>query len=121
MLYADFIAEFRRIAPEEWHFYAETSLCVPKKELTAAAGAIDHFYVDVKDTNASIFERYTGVNAAASVLRNLAALLALTGPERITVRLPLIPGFNTAEDVSRSKELLTKAGVVNFDCFSYRV
>ena len=121
LLYADFIAAFRRIAPKEWNFYAETSLCVPKKALTAAAGAIDHFYVDVKDTDAAIFERYTGVNAAASVFRNLVALLALTGPERITVRLPLIPGFNTAEDVLRSKERLTEAGVVNFDCFNYRV
>ena len=120
LLHADFIAAFRRIAPKEWNFYAETSLCVPETMLTAAAGSIDHFYVDVKDTDASIFERYTGVNAASSVLRNLSALLKLTGPDRITVRLPLIPGFNTPEDVARSKALLSGYGVVNFDCFRYR-
>ena len=74
----------------------------------------------MKDTDASIFERYTGVNAASSVLRNLSALLKLTGPDRITVRLPLIPGFNTPEDVARSKALLSGYGVVNFDCFRYR-
>ena len=120
LLHAAFIAAFRRIAPKEWNFYAETSLCVPETMLTAAAGSIDHFYVDVKDTDASIFERYTGVNAASSVLRNLSALLKLTGPDRITVRLPLIPGFNTPEDVARSKALLSGYGVVNFDCFRYR-
>ena len=120
LLHADFIAAFRRIAPKEWNFYAETSLCVPETMLAAAAGSIDHFYVDVKDTDALIFERYTGVNAASSVLRNLSALLKLTGPDRVTVRLPLIPGFNTHEDVARSKALLSGSGVVNFDCFRYR-
>jgi pyruvate formate lyase activating enzyme len=121
LLHADFIAAFRRIAPKEWNFYAETSLCVPETMLTAAAGSIDHFYVDVKDTDASIFERYTGVNAASSVLRNLSALLKLTGPDRITVRLPLIPEYNTPADVRQSRARLEDLGVVNFDLFTYKI
>ena len=121
LLHAGFIAEFRKIAPPEWLFYAETSLCVPKEHVLTAAGAIDHFYVDVKDTDAAVFERYTGVNASAAVIDNLSALLALVGPERITVRLPLIPEFNTPAYVLRSKALLEDLGVVNFDLFTYKI
>ncbi|MBO5076418.1 MAG: radical SAM protein [Clostridia bacterium] len=121
LLHADFIAEFRKIAPPEWHFYAETSLCVPEGNVLTAAGAIDHFYVDVKDTDAGVFERYTGVNASSTVIDNLSALLALNGPERITVRLPLIPEFNTPASVVRSRARLEDLGVVNFDLFTYKI
>ena len=121
LLHAAFIAAFRRIAPKEWNFYTETLVCVPETMLTAAAGAINHFYVDVKDTDAAVFERYTGVNASSTVIGNLSALLALTGPERITVRLPLIPEFNTPASVVRSRARLEDLGVVNFDLFTYRI
>ncbi len=119
LLYAAFLREFRGLCGDEWHLCAETSLAVPRELVVIAAGCIDHFYVDCKDTNPEIYRRYTGWDNAL-MLQNLELLLALVGPERITVRLPLIPEFNTREDRAASREKLSGMGIEKFDCFSYR-
>ncbi len=119
LLYAPFLAEFRNICGNQWHLCAETSLAVPQEMVEIAAGCIDHFYVDCKDTNPEIYRRYTGKDNAL-MLENLEKLLQLVGPERITVRLPLIPEFNTEEDRTASKEKLAAMGIQKLDCFSYR-
>jgi pyruvate formate lyase activating enzyme len=53
------------------------------------------------------------------MLENLRLLLSLVGSERVTVRLPLIPGFNTDADREKSRALLGSMGVVHFDLFTY--
>ena len=120
LLYGRFLQEFREICGKEWHLCAETSLNVPQEQVELAAGCIDHFYVDCKDTNPDIYRRYTGRNNE-KMLENLQFLLSLVGPERITVRLPLIPDYNTEEDRLRSKALLQDMGIQKFDLFTYRV
>lgn len=120
LLYAPFLAKFREICGSKWHLCAETSLNVPRKQVEIAAGYIDHFYVDCKDTSPDIYYRYTGKDNA-KMLQNLQLLLDLAGPERITVRLPLIPEYNTEGDRQRSKALLQKMGIEKFDIFTYRV
>lgn len=118
LLHAGFIAAFRRIIPAEWHIYAETSLCVPEECVRAAARCVDRFFVDIKDTDPSVYRAYTGgdVNVA---LDNLRLLLSLSGSDRITVRLPLIPGYNSEENRKRSAELLSEIGITDFDFFDY--
>ena len=120
LLYGQFLQEFRGICGDAWHLCAETSLNVPREQVHLAAGCIDHFYVDCKDTNPDIYRRYTGRDNAG-MLENLRVLLELVGPERITVRLPLIPEFNTEEDRQRSKFALQKMGIQKFDPFTYRI
>jgi pyruvate formate lyase activating enzyme len=120
LLYGRFLQEFRQICGQDWHLCAETSLNVPREQVELAAGCIDHFYVDCKDTNPDIYRRYTGRNNE-KMLENLQFLLSLVGPERITVRLPLIPDYNTEEDRQRSKALLLEMGIQKFDLFTYRV
>ena len=117
--HADFIAAFRAIVPQAWHLYAETSLYVPAEQVAVAAGCIDHFYVDIKDTNPDIYRAYTGHDNTLP-MENLTRLLALTGPDRVTVRVPRIPGFNTAEDTDASVRRLEKMGVGQIDRFVYR-
>ena len=102
----------------DWHLCAETSLNVPWENVAKAAASIDHFYIDCKDTNPDIYRRYTGQDNAR-MLDNLRRLLEIADPERITVRVPLIPGFNTEEDQIRSRELLQTMGVIHFDLFTY--
>lgn len=119
LLQASFLREFRRICGKAWHLCAETSLWVTEQQVRIAAECIDHFYVDVKDTNPQIYREYTGRDNE-KVLHNLRLLLLLAGPERVTVRLPLIPGYNTEEDRQASRELLMQMGVTNFDCFTYQ-
>ena len=120
LLHADFIAEFRGIIPAEWHIYAETSLYVPADRVRTAARAVDHFFVDIKDTDPSVYRAYTGgdVNKA---LDNLKLLLSLAGAGRITVRLPLIPGFNTEDGRKRSAAYLESVGVTDIDLFDYKI
>lgn len=119
LLQAPFLADFRKICGENWHLCAETSLWVTQAQVRIAAACIDHFYVDVKDINPEIYRAYTG-QENEKVLENLRLLLSLVGPERITVRLPLIPGYNTEGDRQTSQRLLTQMGITNFDCFTYQ-
>ncbi len=120
LLQAPFLAEFRQICGPNWHLCAETSLNVPWELVALAAGCIDHFYIDCKDTNPAIYRRYTGQDNAR-MLDNLQKLLEIVGPDRITVRVPLIPEFNIPEDQHRSQALLEKMGLTQFDVFSYKL
>ena len=119
LLYSDFLQQFREICGTQWHLCAETSLNVPWENVVRAAGCIDHFYIDCKDTDPEIYRRYTGQDNAR-MLDNLRKLLETVGPEHITVRVPLIPEFNTKEDQIRSRTLLQAMGVVDFDLFTYK-
>lgn len=120
LLHADFIRAFRQLCPAEWKLCAETSLAVPAEAVRTAAACVDLFIVDCKDWNADIYRRYTGGDGALMQV-NLRLLLELVGPERVTVRVPLIPDFNTPEDQSRSAEALKALGVTRLDLFSYVV
>lgn len=119
LLYPHFLWEFREKCGPGWHLCAETSLNVPWGNVQTAAECIDHFYVDCKDTDHAIYRRYTGRDNAL-MLENLRKLVALVGSERITVRVPLIPEFNTDADRMRSKTLLKSMGIHNFDLFTYK-
>ena len=119
LLYSDFLQEFRRICGTRWHLCAETALNVPWENVATAADCIDYFYIDCKDTNPDIYRRYTGQDNTR-MLSNLRKLLEIVGPERITIRIPLIPEFNTSDDQIRSRDFLQAMGINNFDLFTYR-
>lgn len=119
LLYALFLQDFRKLCGRQWHLCAETSLAVPREQVQIAARCIDQFIVDCKDTDPEIYRSYTGRDNDR-MLENLQWLLDAVGPERVLVRLPLIPGYNTEEDRQRSKTKLEKIGVTQFDLFTYR-
>lgn len=119
LLYPEFLRDFRAECGSAWHLCAETSLSVPWENVQTAAGCIDMFYVDCKDTDPDIYCRYTGRDNGR-MLENLQKLLTLVGPERIVVRLPLIPEFNSEDDRDRSRVLLEGMGIRHFDRFTYR-
>ena len=119
LAHAAFIAAFRRLCGPAWRIMAETSLNAPPENLRIAEGCVDEFLVDIKDMNPDIYRRYTGRDNA-QVLENLSALLAAVGPDRVTARVPHIPGFNTPEDVQRSVDALKAMGMEKLDVFAYR-
>lgn len=119
LLYPEFIREFRGLCGKSWHLCAETSLNIPWENVRTAAECIDRFYVDCKDAAPEIYRQYTGQDNR-QMLDNLDRLLQVVGPGRITVRLPLIPGFNTEADRQNSRALLTAMGLRQFDLFTYR-
>lgn len=120
LLYPEFIRDFRSLCGEDWHLCAETSLNVPWENVRSVAECVNHFYIDCKDINPEIYRRYTGGDNA-QVLENLKKLVQYVDTERLTLRLPLIPHYNTEEDRQRSSQWLKEIGVRNIDWFTYRV
>lgn len=119
LLQPEFIKEFRQLCADRWRICAETSLNVPWEHVEAVAPHIDQFIIDCKDTDPVIYKAYTGRDNA-QMLENLEKLLQLVGPEKLLVRLPLIPEYNTEENRVKSKALLSQMGITNFDLFTYK-
>ena len=120
LLYADFFPEFRTLCGTSWKLYTETSLYVPEESIRIAAQVMDGFIVDIKDTNPEIYHAYTEQDVTRT-MENLRLLITLTDPEKIRVRLPLIPGYNTEEDRTRSESILQDIGITDLDKFKYIV
>ena len=120
LLHTEFIRSFRTLCENRWKIYAETSLCVPQTAVETAAQCVDGFIVDIKDMDPEIYKAYTGRDAVLAH-SNLEHLLSLVGPERILVRIPLIPDFNTKEAQSHSIDTLKAMGFTRLDPFSYLI
>lgn len=119
LLRLPFLERFRELCGDEWHLSAETSLHIPAEIIPVAGKILDAFIVDIKDVNPVIYHSYTGGDVTVA-LSNLRTLLEQVGPERICVRLPLIPGYNTEADRAHSQELLSSLGITTFDRFTYQ-
>lgn len=119
LLRYEFIRAFCEQCPEEWNINIETSLNVPLHYLQSIVSFVGKFYIDIKDMNADIYERYTG-KRSQQVIDNLKWLA--TQPEmqdRVVVRLPQIPGYNSEDDIENSKRQLAAMNFHHFDCFKY--
>ena len=120
LLYPRFLKEFHEFVEGEWKINLETSLNVPIESLQLIADCIDCFYIDIKDINNEIYTRYTG-KKNERVFANLAWLVEHIGEEKIVVRVPLIPDFNTISNVNDSiKFLKDKYKKITIDQFEYR-
>lgn len=100
----------------KWKINIETSLNVPLAFVEVLEGFVDHWIVDIKDMNSEIYKVYTGADNA-QVIKNLQHLI--DNKARITVRVPLIPSFNTETDVDNSITILHEMGVKDIDRFTY--
>jgi len=117
---SEFIEAFCRITPPEWHFTIETALNVNRQHLERLLPLIHEYIIDIKDITPNIYKRYTG-QENQRVLDNLQWLLSHDGmAERVVVRVPHIPDFNTDEDVCRTRDYLTSLGVTRIDEFNYK-
>ena len=118
LLQVEFVKAFRELCGSQWQIVAETSLNVPFANVEALNSILDGYIVDIKDMNPDIYQTYTGKDNAL-VISNLEWLLKSGDPNRVMVRVPHIPDFNTDEDVKRSKDQLAAMGVKNIDEFNY--
>lgn len=103
---------------KKWNFNIETSLNVPELFVEMMENVIDHWIVDIKDMNPQIYKTYTGQNNDF-VVENLRYLINKNA--KVTVRVPLIPGFNTESDVEKSILTLQQMGITDIDRFTYTV
>ena len=118
LLYADFISEFRKLCPPQWKITVETSLFIPRNYLAAVTDAVDLFIVDCKDMNEDTYRSYTGEDVSV-MKENLEFLLQRIGPDRIIVRVPLIPEYNSAQAQESSAGELRDMGVKRLNLFEY--
>lgn len=118
LLQVEFIKAFRELCGPQWQILAETSLNVPFENVQTIDPILDGYIIDIKDMNPEVYQAYTSKDNSV-VLTNLEWLLKHGDPNRIMVRVPHIPEFNTDEDVAKSIERLTAMGVKNIDEFNY--
>ena len=126
LLHSAMITELCRRMPDEWAVTIETSLNVPLQHVEAVAPFVCQWIIDIKDMNPDIYQRYTS-RQNDLVRQNLQWLAAQTSPvgggqERaaVLIRLPLIPGYNTPDDVAASRRELQALGFTHFDEFQYQ-
>lgn len=117
-LHPDFIAQFREICGPEWNLTLESSLNVPAENVRKLFPVVNNYFIDLKDADEDIYFRYTGQHNQ-QVKENLEWLVAQGIADRIIVRLPHIPNFNTEEDVMKSQTYLQGIGIKNIDVFTY--
>lgn len=120
LLRSDFIKAFAEIMNPEWKLTIETSLNVPLENVKAIASLVQMWYVDIKDMNPNIYKAY-GCKENKQVISNLQWLAANGYADKVIIRLPLIPEYNTDEDRQKSQKELEEMGFTNFDKFNYIV
>ncbi len=103
---------------EDIRIAAETCGHVPAQNIVLAEQWVDDFLFDVKTLNREKFHRLTGGNLDL-ILSNFR-LLAKLFPEKITVRVPVIPGLNySQEELNELFEYVLKNGVKRMDLLPY--
>ena len=120
LLRSDFIKAFAEIMNPEWKLTIETSLNVPLENVKAIASLVQMWYVDIKDMNPDIYKAY-GCKENKQVVSNLQWLAVNGYADKVIIRLPLIPEYNTDEDRQQSQKELEEMGFTNFDKFNYIV
>lgn len=118
LLHSDFIKAFAGIMNPEWMLTIETSLNVQLERVKSVAPLIKLWYVDIKDMNPTIYKAYTCKDNAL-VISNLQWLAANGYADKVIIRLPLIPKYNTDKDRQESRQQLEEMGFTRFDTFNY--
>lgn len=119
-LYKDFIVEFKKICGDKWKITLETCLRCSFNTIQDLSPVVDHWIVDIKSMNPFIYEEYTGV--MSGVLQHLSSIQKLVSQEKITVKVPHIPGFNDDEDLdSDIDEIKSRYGFENTVRTNYKI
>ena len=96
-MYADFIAEFRQICGHKWKITIETSLHCSHNIIRQLSKVVDHWIVDIKAMNPRAYEHYTG--KTSDILQHLTSLQTNVPSEKVTIKVPQIPGFTDERDL----------------------
>ncbi len=104
------IAVLKRLRSEGVHTAIETCGFFSPALIEELINWVDLFLFDIKHLDPLAHRRATGVSNER-ILENFAALLDRVGPERLTARIPVIPGYNGDEESMRAiLHFLAQAG-----------
>lgn len=118
LLNAEYIKEVCDLVPLQWKIRIETSLNVKWDKIELLLPYIDQWIIDIKDSNTEIYKNYTGVDNL-KVYDNVIRLSHKTGKEKLLIRIPKIPNYNTEKNIQESVKLYSNLG--NIDIFNYKI
>lgn len=118
LLNAEYIKEVCDLVPLQWKIRIETSLNVKWDKIELLLPYIDQWIIDIKDSNTEIYKNYTGVDNL-KVYDNVLRLSHKPGKEKLLIRIPKIPNYNTEKDIQESVKLYSNLG--NIDVFNYKI
>ena len=98
----------------------ETSLYVDTKVIETLIPIVDSFIVDIKDLNPQIYSSYTG-KPIELLMANLKLLASKKVQDKVNVRVPLIPNYNTPTNQKQSVTTLEDMGFNDIELFNYIV
>jgi pyruvate formate lyase activating enzyme len=118
LLQSEYIKEVCKKMPDKWQRRIETSLSVSWDKVDLLIPYIDEWIVDIKESHQGIYKDYTGVDGCFIVYENVCKLSEKIGKEKIVIRIPEIPDYNTEDNVLTSMEMYADLGKI--DVFKYR-
>lgn len=117
-LHSTFIKEFAQLNTHKWNITLESSLNVPTHHIEQLAQVVDDYIIDIKSLNPATYSLYTGKDIDLA-LHNLQYLIDINKAAHITVRTPIIPGYNDTAEVEATTQQLHKMGIEHFDALTY--
>jgi len=117
MAQADYALELARTFHEAGlHVCMETSGFAPSEQYRRLMPYIDKFLFDYKATGEELHKRLTGVSRQP-ILENLRMLIEAGND--VTLRCPIIPGYNLSEEHLKAIARLSREGVSSVDIIPY--
>ena len=119
LLHASFIASTCKRMPSVWKKRIETCLNVSWKQVEPLIPYIDQWIIDIKDGNPDIYKAYTHSDGFLAY-ENVRKLSNIIEKEKIIIRIPYIPGYNTDSDVLKTQETYSKYGIPEIFTYNKR-
>ena len=119
LLQSKYIHKVCTLADQRWAKRIETSLNVPWDNIKPVLYDMDEWIIDIKDINNDIYKSYTGTDNKKMV-ENLLKLRNKVPKDKIHIRIPGIPGYNTNYDIENSVQWIRDNIGVEPEVFLYR-
>lgn len=116
LMNTEYILDTVKLFPRGWKLRIETCLNLPWENISPLVDIIDYWYIDIKDMSSDIYKKYTGADNL-QVISNLYKLSSIVNYNKIQIRIPNIPKYNTPEDVKRSVDICSNFGKI--EIFDY--
>ena len=118
LLQAKYIHKVCTLADQRWAKRIETSLNIPWDNIKPVLYDMDEWIIDIKDINNDIYKNYTGTDNKKMV-ENLLELRSKVPKDKIHIRIPGIPGYNTNYDIEKSIQWVRENIGAEPEVFSY--
>ena len=119
LLQSKYIHKVCTMADQRWAKRIETSLNVPWDYLKPVLYDMDEWIIDIKDINNDIYKSYTKTDNK-NMIENLLKLRNKVSKDKIHIRIPKIPDYNTSNDIEYSVQWIRDNIGVEPEVFSYR-